>query len=144
MGLWCLSWIVNVVESQMFQVLRLTELSEEFQGPDAESSPVEISSLRGWYDKAKMAYAVFPKTTPTIDAAKNALVVNGEPGYRDPDPFEEMSDEDREMFDIPDEYSQVQDDLAERHSLAYTLGTSLTFETIMLALAAWIFCRRDF
>ena len=32
----------------------------------------------------------------------------------------------------------------EGHSLWYVMGTSLTFEFIILALAAWIFCRRDF
>lgn len=32
----------------------------------------------------------------------------------------------------------------ERHSLAYVFGTSLAFELVVLSLAAWRFCRRDY
>lgn len=32
----------------------------------------------------------------------------------------------------------------ERHSVWYVFGTSIAFEVVVLALAAWIFCRRDY
>jgi len=31
-----------------------------------------------------------------------------------------------------------------RRSLFWVIGTSMIFEGVMLSLAAWIFCRRDF
>ena len=32
-----------------------------------------LTSLRTWYQRPKKAWAFFPKTTPTIDAARNTL-----------------------------------------------------------------------
>jgi hypothetical protein len=32
----------------------------------------------------------------------------------------------------------------ERHSAWYVFGTSAIFEAVVLGLAAWVFCRRDF
>jgi hypothetical protein len=32
----------------------------------------------------------------------------------------------------------------ERHSVGYIVGTSLGFEAVLLVLAAWGFCRKDF
>ncbi|MGJ8696178.1 MAG: ABC transporter permease [Verrucomicrobiaceae bacterium] len=168
MGLWLVSWIAEAVESQMYQMVRMGEIATE-QAKQVRDEPVvteeggeeaveeedsetgedleSLVQLKGWYQKAKLAYGFFPKTSPMIDAAKNALVVNGERGFRESSLFEmmlgvEVEAEDRE--ESPDEYLQVVDDVAKRHSLAYTLGTSLAFEAVMLSLAAWMFCRRDF
>lgn len=150
MGLWLISWIVSAVESQMFTVLRFAELAEN-STEQVEDDGSDLTSLRTWYQRSKVAYAFFPKTTPMIDAAKNALVVNGERGFKDSSMLEMMAnteskddDEDEVQHGPPDEFMQVADDAATRHSLAYTLGTSLAFEALMLSLAAWSFCRRDF
>ncbi len=32
----------------------------------------------------------------------------------------------------------------ERHSFWYVFGTSAVFEAVVLSLAAWVFCRRDY
>ncbi|MDB4429629.1 ABC transporter permease [bacterium] len=141
MGLWGLTWVVNFTEAQLFRLSRLAELSEEFQDSDAQGIP---SSMRSWHDNAKIAYAIFPKTTPTIDAARNALTVNQEPEAETYEIPEGMSEEQQEFVEFMEKSEKVEEDMAERHSLAYILGTSLTFEAIMLSLAAWIFCRRDF
>ncbi|BCU75928.1 hypothetical protein [Luteolibacter sp. LG18] len=42
------------------------------------------------------------------------------------------------------ELGQLSKSVATRHSAFYIIGTSLAFEAVMLGLAAWIFCRRDY
>ena len=32
----------------------------------------------------------------------------------------------------------------ERHGIGFIIGSSLGFEAVMLAFAAWTFCRRDY
>ena len=42
-----------------------------------------------------------------------------------------------------DEYLEVSEKSADRHSTGYAIGTSLIFALVMLVLAAWIFCRKE-
>ena len=137
MLLWALSWGVNFAEAQLFRFSRFVEISEEFEDVDAGGFE---EGLYGWYEKVKIAYAIFPKTTPTIDAARNTLAVNQEPVEISDD----LSQEEKEMMEFMEDSRQVEEAMSERHSLSYVLGTSLAFEAVMLSLAAWMFCRRDF
>jgi hypothetical protein len=87
-----------------------------------------------------MAYRVLhgiksflPKTAETSDLLQRSLVDLAElpPGL-----FGESQ--------RPDVATQKLIETYRNRSVAWIVGTSLAFEAIILALAAWVFCRRDF
>jgi hypothetical protein len=96
------------------------------------------SRAAGWDKAYRFANAfktVIPKTSETTDLLQRQLVkkdemtalVHSQPRNRDDD----------EMAAKSVEFSR-------RHSATWIIGTSLLFEAVVLTLAAWIFCRRDY
>jgi ABC-type transport system involved in multi-copper enzyme maturation permease subunit len=71
-------------------------------------------------------------TTPTTASATSAPV----PPQPDRDSIELY-------MDRPETQRQIRDEITGR-SVAWIVGTSLGFEALVLALAAWVFCRRDY
>jgi hypothetical protein len=43
----------------------------------------------------------------------------------------------------PETQRQIREEITGR-SVAWVVGTSLGFEAVVLSLAAWVFCRRDY
>ncbi|MHB1037994.1 MAG: ABC transporter permease [Pirellulales bacterium] len=99
--------------------------------PSAEDGPdaMEIAH-RVAYD----IKTVLPKTTETVALLERSLMRTVDLPKRNDNPqAQRMMAAQQEM----------QDTLRAR-SVAWVVGTSLGFEAIVLALAAWIFCRRDY
>jgi hypothetical protein len=98
----------------------------------------------------RLAFAItypLPKTSETVDLIRREI---GERMHFRPEPppdSEEDQPEGRNIFRnrnlMRRAGRETERQLALR-STAYILGTSLTFEAVMLLLAAWLFCRRDF
>lgn len=168
MGLWFLSFVIGGVEASLFEFMKMSERSQKFemQAYQDELARAKIQQAKGeevafpekpdfskdtlgmkkWYGYSKIAYGIFPKTTPVINAAKNALVVNGKKGFSESSfltMMMGMDDREEENAEV-DEVLQVADETQRRHSLTYTFGTSFAFSFVMLGLAGWVFSRRDF
>jgi ABC-type transport system involved in multi-copper enzyme maturation permease subunit len=91
-----------------------------------------------------MAKTVFPKTTETTDLLERVLIKD-----MDLEPPEDAEDDQVPSWMRLSRADQQR--LATRMAAAYrqrsawwVLGTSLGFEAVVLALGAWVFCRRDF
>ncbi len=98
--------------------------------------------------------APLPKTSGTIEVLERQLLK-----LTDLPPVADPSESDDAAFGPPDdpagrrrgggrrrmEYSDRQLDIQLRQrSAAWILGTSCAFEAVVLGLAAWVFCRRDY
>lgn len=96
---------------------------------------------------------VLPKPGPTIDLFDRKLLTDemlaeASAQQGDPPPMFGNPSNDPEEGDVSSEAfkeagEEIQREVRNR-SPAWVIGTSLAFEAVVLALAAWIFCRRDY
>jgi ABC-type transport system involved in multi-copper enzyme maturation permease subunit len=93
--------------------------------------------MQGWHRMSLWALAPLPKPTETMNFMDRLVVVGGKQGFSN-SAFTAflLGFEPREDEQVDKAYT--------RHSAGYVLGTSLGFNFLVLALAAWIFCRKDF
>jgi ABC-type transport system involved in multi-copper enzyme maturation permease subunit len=88
-----------------------------------------------------------PKTTETVDLIKRELGERMHIHHEPDEDDEERTNNNRGFFHnrelMRHAGMETQRVLAAR-SNTYILGTSLAFEAVVVGLAAWIFCRRDF
>lgn len=121
---------------------------------DAEDT---AGKLRMWHNLIVSAKTPVPKTAETVELM-GRWVVNPDPLFAVEDesrsrrearrtqrgrPTTRRSDDLEDYLERPQLHRQL--DQAKRgRSVAWVVGTSLGFETVVLALTAWIFCRRDF
>ncbi len=106
-----------------------------------------MSEIHGAFDRPhKIFYevmTVLPKTTETVDLLQRVLI--GKAGLRR---ISEQNQDDSENSNVelnnnPVPVAKVQAALRSR-SIRWVVGTSVGFEAVVLGLAAWIFCRRDY
>jgi ABC-type transport system involved in multi-copper enzyme maturation permease subunit len=123
--------------------LQLTRLSmtQAKQDRDQVSDPFAT-----WHHLAYMLDYPLPKTSDTVNLIKRVL---GERMHlrRDDEPDDEPPPSSRGMFrnrNLMRRASAEANGQLMARSSTFILGTSLTFEAVVIALAAWIFCRRDF
>lgn len=111
-----------------------------------DSVRADAPALRTWHNGFYGLKTVLPKTTETIDLLERVLV-----SQADMNQLRKGDDEAVDMGDEPEERrinmqqaaQRVQDKVRDR-PLWWVLGTSFGFEAVILGIAAWIFCRRDF
>lgn len=116
-----------------------------------DQAMADLQSTRDSYEYAEVAHAiaigvktVLPKTTETIDLLERWMIDMAE--------LEQVIQEAPRQngrrgndLDVDVEQLQVETEQAIRsRSVWWVVGTSLGFEAVVLALGAWIFCRRDF
>lgn len=137
------------VEEEVPEV-NLTEVEKEI--PEEDLTQVDLTkvesrddsgsgSLRIWHKRLVAAYAVFPKTGRTMEVADRLIVVNGKKGGSKGSFMSILMGMDENEQD--NEFVIVSEKAADRHSAGYAIGTSVAFAFVMLALAAWIFCRKE-
>lgn len=97
--------------------------------PEGEVSPAALNVHRTLY----AARTVFPKTYETIEILRRTL-------YQVADISDELYGPDKRTRAAEREFAEE----IENRSVAWILGTSLGFEAAVLAVAAFLFCRRDF
>lgn len=139
----------------------------EQQLSNARSSLPEIQKdaeqLTWWHNLIWRIKAPLPKTTETVDLMSRWLVekeplmqANRESRYASrqrreerraergiPAPPTQPSAEARFNPEDDQVIERIQDEMNAR-TAAWLIGSSLAFEAAVLAIAAWIFCRRDF
>jgi hypothetical protein len=110
-------------------------------------------TLTKWNNIFVAVKTVLPKTGETIEVLKRALLTHDEMvKFRvDEDTGEPRRNQRRHRSSGDDDVDIDQgelggrvEDLMDKRSIAWVIGTSLCFEGVVLALAAWLFARRDF
>lgn len=89
------------------------------------------------HDYVYAAMTVLPKTSETIDMLQRELLRRTEL------PPEWNDSENRSGPIRSSDVATLREDLRSR-SPWWVIGTSLVFEAVILAVAAWVFCRRDY
>jgi ABC-type transport system involved in multi-copper enzyme maturation permease subunit len=120
----------------------------------AERSGSTASKLRTAHKIAFAVVSALPKPGPTIDLFDRRLFsdelmseIHEQQG--DPPPvFGAGDNQDVEEREAQRQaFREAGQDIQQRvrhRSAAWVIGTSLAFEAVVLALAAWVFCRRDY
>jgi len=123
---------------------RLAQLREE-----QESWESAVGRLRTWHSIFYNIKTVVPKTDETIELLDRKLIdLSDVPGmnYEAPEPI--VEDDTVERRRRPGEFSpEAQIAVLEERrsrSVGWIIGTSMGFQALVLALAAWVFCRRDY
>ncbi|MBY0312003.1 MAG: ABC transporter permease [Phycisphaerales bacterium] len=115
---------IRSYESQIAAVERIR--------PEQETS---ATNMRRWHTRLYVAFTALPKTGATKELFQRWVIDKS-----DWDGFLKVLDE---MGGGGDGGRDTQEELNKR-PLWWILGTSLAFEAFILAIACWIFCRRDF
>lgn len=136
MLVWFVSWLGQKSEETLYTFAYLEPPPAMAGGGDGGFGRLK-EKLQGWHRMSLWALAPMPKTTETMNLMDRLVVVGGKQGFSN-SAFAAF------LFGLePREDTQVDDAIA-RHSVAYVLGTSLAFNAVVVGLAAWIFCRKDF
>ena len=110
------------------------------------------TTLRNMQFFHKIAYGVMtvlPKTTETVEVMTRRLLADFQREHADlleedvDEPPDVTSPKVRRRNIIRPAVRQVEEATG-RRSLTWIIGTSLAFEAGVLAVAAWVFCRRDY
>jgi ABC-type transport system involved in multi-copper enzyme maturation permease subunit len=105
------------------------------------------AEMHGEFDRPHEIFydlkTVLPKTTETVALLERMMVsharlerVSREAEENSPNPAAQLNDNPVPMVEIQNEIRS--------RSVGWIVGTSLIFEGVVLALAAWLFCRRDY
>jgi ABC-type transport system involved in multi-copper enzyme maturation permease subunit len=104
------------------------------------------ATIRTWHSITLGVKTVLPKTTETLELLERVLVSEA-----DMEQLRSDDDGDMVLADGPDEIPVSGSKVAERVQDAvrsrpvwWVVGTSVAFQAVVLAIAGWIFCRRDF
>lgn len=125
---------------------RLEQIDRRLE--QGESRQRSMSGLHRWFFIAK---TVLPKTSETTALMSRVLVSQADleamsdargRGEAGPGPFR-SSDEESFAVD-PRELEEEMERVIRRRSVGWIIGTSLGFEALVVGLACWLFCRRDF
>ena len=99
-----------------------------------------------WHRMFLGVKTVLPKTSETVELLNRWLKVAAD--LPEPEPAEEeFGDNGPDLFGRRAAERAADEEVARRvttRSVAWVLGTSLAFEAVVLAVAAWVFCRRDY
>jgi ABC-type transport system involved in multi-copper enzyme maturation permease subunit len=110
------------------------------------SEQTKRAEYHGAFDRVHLffyeAMTVLPKTSETVDLLQRQLISRA----RLQRVAEEQDDSNQNRVDLNGNAVPVAELQAELRSrtLGWIIGTSVAFEITVLALAAWIFCRRDY
>ena len=105
-----------------------------------------LSRLRFFSDTVYAVKTVLPKTSETVDLLKRTTLEEIRTGGPDEPP-----EDDDTLMDLSNMSRAEREEMAKRteaelagRPVWWVLGTSLAFEAVVLAIACWIFLRRDF
>lgn len=141
---WFLAFGAHYVEEGFYWATRTQELSlftdsghhpKTDNGHSSAASSEEDTDWKRWHDYSEIAVAAMPKTSETTQLMDRLMTVKG------PQMSGSLVAAQTGQYG---DLGEVVKKIKTRHSPFYIIGTSLGFEAVMLALAAWIFCRRDY
>jgi ABC-type transport system involved in multi-copper enzyme maturation permease subunit len=126
---------------------------------DKEQASLKV--INRFYNIIYVIKFPLPKTAESTDLLRRFLVKHAElpfdtttmPSEDEPVTFTEptTNPEDRRgprqrgaRRDRDQQAEAIQAEIQDTRSISYTLGTSIGFEAVLLVIAAWVFCRRDY
>jgi hypothetical protein len=132
----------------------LTREGRESRIARLEERREEVDRLRRgvtkWHNGVFIAKTILPKTTETVQLTERTLVDMAELDMmmddNGPDQNMPESREDRDLGVRIDNDDVTRELIRKQRSrsVAWIVGTSLLFEAFILAIACWVFCRRDY
>lgn len=127
---WFLSFGMNFVEGSLYQVA--------FTDAGAEDPELQ-EALKPWHGRALVAYGILPKTKQTTEFGDRLISIRGRSGFSVEDFMKTATGGAIGESDL-----RGADETMRRNSGWYVIGSSLLFEGVLVGMAAWVFCRRDF
>lgn len=112
-----------------------------------DSADKDRSWLDKWHGRLQSMLAPLPKTLETVDLMQRWLISAGELEARDANQRDPADDPVPIIasFSSDDVLAKARQQRALRQRPAtWIIGSSLGFEAVVISLAAWIFCRRDY
>ncbi|HEY1921348.1 MAG TPA: hypothetical protein VGG44_01175 [Tepidisphaeraceae bacterium] len=101
------------------------------------------SSLGVWHQALFDVETLLPKNNATIDLLDRVLTKNARLGGVAQDNDDDSKNEGADLNNNPIPVEKLKAVIRGR-SVGWIISTSLAFEGVVLVLAAWIFCRRDY
>lgn len=132
LALWLVAFVFNMGDALLYQVAYPGDQMSFGAYDEKSQRKVEIG-----HRAVVVLNALLPKPRQTLDLSDRLVVVNGERGFSTTD-FANLT------LGWLGEFDGTEDRVMRRNSVWYVLGTSLAFECVVVGLAAWVFCRRDF
>lgn len=103
------------------------------------------ANWRLWSDRIRIAKTILPKTQETVQLLDRWLVSPADKELITNQHGEDGDADGRARFGTGDpEVARRMEAALRDRTVWWVLGTSFAFEGLILSLAAWIFCRRDF
>lgn len=135
MLVWFGAWIAKTVEEYAWTAAEFGEIATAQGGMRLIDK--EREAWRDRYAGLSLAYNILPKTSDTVNLLQRLVTVEGKKEFALSELLALMAS------GAPERDEQVEEALA-RHGMGFIIGSSLAFEAVVLAFAAWTFCRRDF
>ena len=150
--LWGISSAVGVFEGFLYTQGRMVDAISSVTTEQSEVKPSKF------YHRVKAVYTFLPKTGGTLDVADDLLVINGKKGVPKGSfttlmakltlasalgVDEEGYEENLESLNFFEEQLAIEEAKESRHSVAFSIGTSLLFALAMFLFAARSFCRKE-
>ncbi|CAG0949561.1 hypothetical protein PHYC_00119 [Phycisphaerales bacterium] len=109
----------------------------------------ERESVATWTKWSRIFYSIktpLPKTAETIDVLQRVLISESEMSkFRAPGDDDEVAIGEQDEVRVSGrEIRQSTERAMKSRSLNWVIGTSVGFELVILSIAGWVFCRRDF
>ena len=105
-----------------------------------------LDATKTLYKAQRIIYWIktfLPKTAETVDLTGRVLISTADlPGMSEEE--EKSASQDNPVTPNDPTIQRTLEEHVRRRSPLWIIGTSLAFEFVVLALAAWIFCRRDY
>jgi ABC-type transport system involved in multi-copper enzyme maturation permease subunit len=155
-----LFWVVifGIGKTEEFLLGQRFQMQQQVRRASEDQRAQEQASADSWARAHKFALAVktvLPKTTETNNLLDRWLVssdemvqfvrsMGGQNEEAGGDPNASTAPANRRRHQPPEEDMKELIELQRSRSPAWIIGTSLAFEVVIVALAAWIFCRRDY
>lgn len=133
-GIWLLAWMGQKSEEVMYMIAYPTQNGGIVINDGHAGSP---NQAKQWHQMTVWMMACLPKTGETMNVMDRLMVVGGKTGFSN-------SSFIASLFGQPGDHDDPLEKALTRNSTTYIIGTSLIFEAVMLGMAAWIFCRRDY
>lgn len=115
---------------------------------DAQAAQQAAAMMGKWEDGLLMVKAFFPKTAETVNLMSRQLFDVSEYDAIEEQRIERLSflgDSDFLLMQKAQMKGKVRvEQIIRGRSLWWVMGSSLLFEVVILSLAGWIFCRRDY
>ena len=142
--LWGGSWLIHITEDVMYGLSYGAEEAglkvDMSTGQVSESSSGDHDGMKRWYDGIKVIAWIFPKTRDvTLMIGQNIKTDSSNRSLAGVSVFAFMDEDLLRGYQSREHQKAVS-----RHSRFYTIGSSLIFELLILILACWRFCKKDY